>query len=233
MPQNALKLLRTALPSTKVFLMYGLTEAFRSTYLPPEELDRRPTSMGKAIPDTEILVVAEDGKLCGPGEVGELVHRGPTVSLGYWGRPEDTARVLRSNPLLPPELGDCERVCYSGDLVKMDEAGFLYFVGRRDTMIKSSGYRISPTEVEEAIFASGKVRHTAVIGLPDEVLGQAIKAFVVATDGEPVNTETLLAHCARRLPRYMVPKFVEVLNEMPRTSSGKVDYPALRRREGL
>jgi len=233
MPQNALKLLRTALPSTKVFLMYGLTEAFRSTYLPPEELDRRPTSMGKAIPDTEILVVAEDGKLCGPGEVGELVHRGPTVSLGYWGRPEDTARVLRSNPLLPPELGDCERVCYSGDLVKMDEDGFLYFVGRRDTMIKSSGYRISPTEVEEAIFASGKVRHTAVIGLPDEVLGQAIKAFVVATDGEPVNTETLLAHCARKLPRYMVPKFVEVLNEMPRTSSGKVDYPALRRREGL
>lgn len=233
MPQNVLKLLRAALPTTKIFLMYGLTEAFRSTYLPPEELDKRPTSMGKAIPDTEILVVTEDGKLCKPGEIGELVHRGPTVSLGYWGRPEDTNRVLRSNPLLSPELGDCEKVCYSGDLVKMDEDGFLYFVGRRDTMIKSSGYRISPTEVEEAIFSSGKVRHTAVIGIPDDVLGQTIKAFVVARDGEAVNTEEVLNHCASRLPRYMVPKSMEVLSEMPRTSSGKVDYPALRKREGL
>jgi len=213
--------------------MYGLTEAFRSTYLPPNELDRRPTSMGKAIPDTEILVVTEDGKLCKPGEVGELVHRGPTVSLGYWGRPEDTARVLRPNPLMPPELGDCEKVCYSGDLVKMDDEGFLYFVGRRDTMIKSSGYRISPTEVEEAVFSSGRVRHAAVIGIPDETLGQTIKAFVVARDGEMVDTSAILGHCASRLPRYMVPQAIEVLNEMPRTSSGKVDYPALRRREGL
>jgi len=233
MPQNVLKLLRAALPTTQVFLMYGLTEAFRSTYLPPAELDRRPTSMGKAIPDTEILVVAEDGKLCKPGEIGELVHRGPTVSLGYWGRPEDTARVLRPNPLLLTELGDCEKVCYSGDLVKMDEEGFLYFVGRRDTMIKSSGYRISPTEVEEAVFSSGRVRHVAVIGIPDEVLGQTIKAFVVARDGESVDTSGIQAHCANHLPRYMVPQAIEVLSEMPRTSSGKVDYPALRRREGL
>jgi acyl-CoA ligase (AMP-forming) (exosortase A-associated) len=233
MPQNVLKLLRAALPATQVFLMYGLTEAFRSTYLPPAELDKRPTSMGKAIPDTEILVVTEDGKLSKPGEIGELVHRGPTVSLGYWGRPEDTARVLRPNPLLPPELGDCEKVCYSGDLVKMDEEGFLYFVGRRDTMIKSSGYRISPTEVEEAVFSSGRVRHAAVIGIPDEVLGQTIKAFVVARDGESIDTSGIQAHCANRLPRYMVPKAIEVLSEMPRTSSGKVDYPALRRREGL
>lgn len=233
MPQNVLRLLRAALPTAEVFLMYGLTEAFRSTYLPPSELDRRPTSMGRAIPDTEILVVTEDGKLCKPGEVGELVHRGPTVSLGYWGRPEDTARVLRQNPLLSPELGDCEKVCYSGDLVKMDEEGFLYFVGRRDTMIKSSGYRISPTEVEEAVFSSGKVRHAAVIGLPDEALGQKIKAFVVARDGEPVDSAAVLEHCANRLPRYMVPQAIEVLSEMPRTSSGKVDYPALRRREGL
>jgi len=233
MPQNVLKLLRAALPTTKIFLMYGLTEAFRSTYLPPEELDKRPTSMGKAIPDTEIIVVSEDGRLCKPGEVGELVHRGPTVSLGYWARPEDTNRVLRANPLLAAEFGDCEKVCYSGDLVKMDEDGFLYFVGRRDTMIKSSGFRISPTEVEEAIFSSGKVRHTAVIGIPDDILGQTIKAFVVARDNELVNTDEVLNHCASRLPRYMVPKCMEVLTEMPRTSSGKVDYPALRKREGL
>ncbi len=233
MPQAVLAILRKTLVHTKIVLMYGLTEAFRSTYLPPEELDRRPTSMGKAIPDTEILVLNEHGQRCKPGEIGELVHRGPTVSLGYWGRPEDTARALRPNPLLPPELGDCEKVCYSGDLVKMDEDGFLYFVGRRDTMIKSSGFRISPTEVEEALFSSGKLRGAAVIGIPDEVLGQAIKAFVTPKDGEPVDTEALLAHCGQKLPRYMVPKLVEVLDELPKTSSGKVDYPALRRRENL
>jgi acyl-CoA ligase (AMP-forming) (exosortase A-associated) len=233
MPQAVLAALRKALPNTQIFLMYGLTEAFRSTYLPPAELDRRPTSMGKAIPDTEILVINEQGQLCKPGEVGELVHRGPTVSLGYWNRPEDTARALRPNPLLPPQLGDCEKVCYSGDLVKMDEEGFLFFVGRRDTMIKSSGFRISPTEVEEVLFQSGTVRQAAVIGVPDEVLGQSIKAFVVPRDGESVDSEALIAYCAEKMPRYMVPKSVQVLNELPKTTSGKVDYPALRRGEGL
>jgi acyl-CoA synthetase (AMP-forming)/AMP-acid ligase II len=233
MPQPVLRVLREVLTSTKIFLMYGLTEAFRSTYLPPEELDRRPTSMGRAIPDTEIIVVDEGGRLCKPGETGELVHRGPTVSLGYWNRPEDTARVLRDNPLLPAEMGACEKVCYSGDLVKMDEEGFLYFIGRRDTMIKSSGVRISPTEVEEILFQTGKLRGAAVIGIPDEMLGQVIKAFVVPRDGQPLDTGALLAVCAEKMPRYMVPKFVDILDELPKTSSGKVDYPALRRREGL
>jgi len=233
MPQAVLKVLRSVLTSTKIFLMYGLTEAFRSTYLPPEELDRRPTSMGKAIPDTEILVLNEQGQLCKPGEPGELVHRGPTVSLGYWNRPEDTARALRPNPLLATEMGDCERVCYSGDLVKMDEDGFLYFIGRRDTMIKSSGIRISPTEVEEVLFQTGRLRGAAVIGVPDEILGQTIKAFVVARDGEPLSAEALLLHCAEKMPRYMVPKAIEILPELPKTSSGKVDYPALRKREGI
>jgi acyl-CoA ligase (AMP-forming) (exosortase A-associated) len=233
MPQAVLKVLRQALPTTKIFLMYGLTEAFRSTYLPPEELDRRPTSMGKAIPDTEILVLKEDGKLCEPGEIGELVHRGPTVSLGYWNRAEDTARALRPNPVLPPEMGDSERVCYSGDLVKTDDEGFLYFVGRRDTMIKSSGFRISPTEIEEVLFQTGKLRGAAAIGIPDDVLGQVVKVFVVAKDGTPLDPQELLSICAEKMPRYMVPKFLEVLDELPKTSSGKVDYPALRRREGL
>src|SRR5580658_1499782 len=233
MPQAVLKLLRQFLPTTKIFLMYGLTEAFRSTYLPPEELDRRPTSMGKAIPDTEILVLKEDGKLCEPGEIGELVHRGPTVSLGYWNRPEDTARALRPNPVLSPAMGDCERVCYSGDLVKTDDEGFLYFVGRRDTMIKSSGFRISPTEIEEVLFQTGKLRGAAAIGIPDEVLGQVVKVFVVAKDSTQLDPQELLSVCAEKMPRYMVPKFLEVLDELPKTSSGKVDYPALRRREGL
>jgi len=234
MPQPVLATLRRQLPSTRVFLMYGLTEAFRSTYLPPEELDRRPTSMGKAIPDTEILVIDEQGRPCPPGEIGELVHRGPTVSMGYWGQPELTARVLRPHPFLPAELGDVEKVCYSGDYVKMDEDGFLYFVGRRDTMIKSSGFRISPTEVEEVLFKSGLVKGAAVIGIPDEVLGQTVKAFVVAPDGGgPVDVAKLVEFCAASMPRHMVPKTIEALEEMPKTPSGKVDYPALRRREGL
>lgn len=233
MPQSMLAKLRQALPTTKIFLMYGLTEAFRSTYLPPEELDRRPTSIGRAIPNTEILVVNEEGQPCQPGETGELVHRGPTVSMGYWGQPELTARVLRPHPFLPPELRDGEKVCYSGDLVQMDEEGFLYFVGRRDNMIKSSGFRISPTEVEEVLFQSNRLRGAAVIGIPDEVLGQAIKAFVVPQDHETVDPETLLTFCVEKMPRYMVPKVVEILDELPKTASGKVDYPALRRREGL
>jgi acyl-CoA ligase (AMP-forming) (exosortase A-associated) len=233
LPQKVLATLRQALPTTKVFLMYGLTEAFRSTYLPPEELDRRPTSIGKAIPNTEILVVNDQGQRCKQGEIGELVHRGPTVSMGYWGQPELTARVLRPHPLLPPELGDGERVCYSGDLVWMDEEGFLYFVGRRDNMIKSSGFRISPSEVEEVLFQSGKVREAAVIGIPDDMLGQAIKAFVVPAEGVAIDSASLLDFCAEKLPRYMVPKVAEILQVLPKTSSGKVDYPALRDREGL
>jgi acyl-CoA ligase (AMP-forming) (exosortase A-associated) len=233
MPQTVLATLRKLLPDTRVFLMYGLTEAFRSTYLPPEELDRRPTSMGRAIPDTEILVINESGGLCPPGEIGELVHRGPTVSMGYWGQPELTARVLRPHPFQLPEVGDVEKVCYSGDYVKIDEDGFLYFVGRRDTMIKSSGFRISPTEVEEVLFKSGLVKAAAVIGIPDEVLGQTVKAFVVGRDGEGLEVEKLRDFCAAGMPRHMVPKAIEVLDEMPKTTSGKVDYPALRRREGL
>lgn len=231
MPQTVLATLRATLPATDIVLMYGLTEAFRSTYLPPAELARRPTSIGKAIPDTEILVVNEEGGLCKPGEVGELVHRGPTVSLGYWGHPELTAKVLRPNPLLPPEIADV--VCYSGDYVKMDEEGYLYFVGRRDTMIKSSGFRISPTEVEEVLFRSGGLKGAAVIGLPDEVLGQSIKAVVVARDGVSVDPAGLREFCAANMPRHMVPKTIEVLDDLPKTPSGKVDYPALRGREGL
>jgi acyl-CoA ligase (AMP-forming) (exosortase A-associated) len=233
MPQPVLAALRALLPGTRVFLMYGLTEAFRSTYLPPDELDRRPTSMGKAIPNTEILVIGEDGKPVKPGEVGELVHRGPTVSMGYWGQPELTAKVLRPHPFLPPELGDAETVCYSGDYVRMDEDGFLYFVGRRDTMIKSSGFRVSPNEIEEVLFQSGLIKGAAVIGIPDEVLGQTIKAFVVGRDREVLAVEKLREFCAGNMPRHMVPKTIEVLDELPKTTSGKVDYPALRRREGI
>jgi acyl-CoA synthetase (AMP-forming)/AMP-acid ligase II len=233
MPLNTLAQLRERLPSTEIFLMYGLTEAFRSTYLPPEELDRRPTSIGKAIPNTEILVVNSQGKPCQPGEIGELVHRGPTVSLGYWGHPELTDKVLRPHPFLPAELAAQETVCYSGDLVKMDEEGFIYFVGRRDTMIKSSGFRISPTEVEEVLMETGWLQGAAVIGIPDEVLGQAIKAFVVPKEGHSLDIAALLTFCAGHLPAYMLPKSIEVVGKLPLTTSGKVDYPALHQIERL
>jgi acyl-CoA ligase (AMP-forming) (exosortase A-associated) len=231
LPLNILQRLRELLPASQVFLMYGLTEAFRSTYLPPEEIDRRPTSIGKAIPNTEILVVDADGEICGPGEIGELVHRGPTVSLGYWGHPELTERVLRPHPSPLPGLGDAERVCYSGDLVRTDEEGFLYFVGRRDNLIKSSGFRISPNEVEAALCKAGRLREAAVIGLPDPALGQFIKAFVVPQEGARLDAEGLLEETAALLPRHMIPKAVEILGSLPKTTSGKIDYPELRRRE--
>lgn len=232
LPGAVLSALREALPETKVFLMYGLTEAFRSTYLPPEELDRRPTSIGRAVPDTEIFVVDEDGRRCAPGEVGELVHRGPTVSLGYWGRPEATAEVLRPNPFPAPGRHDGERVCFSGDLVRRDEAGFLYFVGRRDSLIKSLGFRVSRTEVEAILCEHPGVREAAVVGVEDEPRGQRIEAFVIARGGASPTVPDLLAHCAGRSPHYMVPAGVEVVASFPLTSSGKVDYPALRRRAG-
>ena len=232
MPQKVLAMLRQVLPGTKIFLMYGLTEAFRSTYLPPEELDIRPTSMGKAIPNTEILVLNEQGVRCQVGEIGELVHRGPTVSMGYWGQPDLTAQILRPNPLLPPELGGRELVCYSGDLVKTDEEGFLYFIGRRDSMIKSSGYRISRTEVEEVLHHIEGVQEAAVIGIPDEFLGQAIKAFVVGKDGGHVDPSVLITICRERLPGYMVPRTIEIVATLPKTPHGKIDYPFLQNRLG-
>jgi acyl-CoA ligase (AMP-forming) (exosortase A-associated) len=231
MPQAVLAKLRDRLPTTKVFLMYGLTEAFRSTYLPPDEVDRRPTSIGKAIPDTEILVINDQNEICRPGEVGVLVHRGPTVSRGYWGKPELSAKVLRPYPFPVDGCPSDEKVCYSGDLVKTDEDGFLYFVGRRDNLIKSSGFRVSPTDVEDALFQTGKVKQAAVIGVPDDRLGQAIKAFVVPQAGESLDVDELLDLCWAQMPSHMVPKTAEVLTELPKTTSGKVDYPALRRRE--
>jgi acyl-CoA ligase (AMP-forming) (exosortase A-associated) len=232
MPQSILSQLRALLPTTQIFLMYGLTEAFRSTYLDPGQVDVRPTSMGKAIPNTEILVIDDEGKQCAPGQVGELVHRGPTVSLGYWQRPELTAQRLRPHPLLPPGLAEKELVCYSGDLVKTDAEGFLYFVSRRDAMIKSSGYRISPSEVEEVLMKTGQLQAAAAIGVKDELLGYAIKAFVIPCSDVSLDLEALTAFCTENMPRYMVPKYIEALESLPKGTSGKVDYPALRRREG-
>jgi acyl-CoA synthetase (AMP-forming)/AMP-acid ligase II len=209
------------------YLMYGLTEAFRSTYLPPAEADTRATSIGKAIPETEIFVVSDDGKLCGPGEEGILVHRGPTVSLGYWNRPEDTARVIRPHPFIPADEGG-DLVCYSGDRVRSDEDGYLYFVARADAMIKSSGYRISPSEVEEVIMSSGLVAECAVLGIPDTSIGERVHAVCVPLDGSSPDVAEILEHCSRELPRHMLPRDVEFLDGLPRSPNGKVDYKRLK-----
>lgn len=230
-PSDTVRRLRETLTGTQIFLMYGLTEAFRSTYLPPDELDRRPTSIGKAIPECEILVIDSDGTPVPPGTPGILVHRGPTVSLGYWNRPEDTARVIRPNPVRPTDEGG-DKVCFSGDLVVQDDDGFFYFVGRDDAMIKSTGYRVSPTEVEEVLMSSGMFAHVAVIGLPDPMSGQRVHAVAVAARGE-IDTNEVLASCAMSLAPYMVPREIELVDRLPTNPNGKVDYKALvRERSG-
>jgi acyl-CoA ligase (AMP-forming) (exosortase A-associated) len=212
---------RRVLPETRLYLMYGLSEAFRSTYLPPDQLERRPSSIGRAIPETDIYVLDENGRECPPGAVGELVHRGPTVALGYWRDPDATARVFRDHACGPDR--SVERVVFSGDLVRRDEHGYLYFCGRRDQLIKCQGYRVSPDEVEEAIFASGLVAEVAVQSVPDPVSGQAIVAHVVPRTDGTFSEQELLGYCRREMPSYMVPRAVHTHASLPRTSSGKLD----------
>lgn len=228
MPKPTLDALRSRLPKTKPFLMYGLTEAFRSTYLPPSEVDRRPDSMGKAIPNAEIMVVREDGTACAPGEPGELVHRGIHVALGYWNDPEKTAERYKPAPgqfsgLVIPELA-----VWSGDTVKMDEEGFLYFIGRRDEMIKTSGYRVSPSEVEEVVYATGLVAEVAATGIEHPVLGQAVVLVIYAPEGAPDVSDKLLLECKQKLPGFMVPTRIERrLEALPRNPNGKIDRKRL------
>ena len=226
-PQANLDSLRRLLPRTRIFLMYGLTEAFRSTYLPPDEIDRGSECIGRAIPNTEILVV-KDGRECAPGEVGELVHRGPTVALGYWGNQEATDRVYKPNPVAPRELLDVERVVYSGDLVRRDEDGYLYFVGRNDAMIKSGGFRISPEEVETLLIATGLVHEACAFGVddPDEVVGQVVVVMVSLRDGAPDEAaarEAIRNHFVANAPSYMLPRDIVIAEQLPKGSSGKID----------
>jgi acyl-CoA synthetase (AMP-forming)/AMP-acid ligase II len=227
MPRETLATLRRQLPRTKPFLMYGLTEAFRSTYLPPSEVDRRPDSIGKAIPNAEILVLRPDGTPCDPGEPGELVHRGALVSQGYWNDPVKTAERFKPLPMAKgmviPEIA-----VFSGDTVKTDSEGFIYFVGRFDEMIKTSGYRVSPTEVEEALYSTRLVGEVAAYGIPHPTLGQAIAVVVSAPAGGGVDVDRLLALCRKALPAYMVPARVDVhAGPLPRNPNGKIDRKSL------
>ncbi|HET6709436.1 acyl-CoA ligase (AMP-forming), exosortase A system-associated [Amycolatopsis sp.] len=223
MPRATLTRLRELFPQARPFLMYGLTEAFRSTYLDPAEADRRPGSIGKAIPNAEVLVLRPDGSPCRPGEHGELVHRGALVALGYWNDPGRTAERFRPVPgpdgLVRPEIA-----VWSGDTVYRDEDGFLYFVGRTDEMIKTSGYRVSPAEVEEAAYATGLVGEAAAFGVPDPALGHRI-VLAVAPEGD---AEAVSRALAKELPAYMLPRRIEVLPKLPRSVNGKFDRVALR-----
>ncbi|MDN5870001.1 MAG: acyl-CoA ligase (AMP-forming), exosortase A system-associated [Nitrococcus sp.] len=229
MPRSTLDALRQSLPRSRVYLMYGLTEAFRSTFLPPEELDRRPDSIGKAIPNAEILVLREDGTPCAPNEPGELVHRGALVSRGYWNAPEKTAARYREIPGYNGALSTPELAVWSGDTVRTDDEGFLYFIGRRDEMIKTSGYRVSPSEIEEVLDASGLVSEAAAFGVSHPVLGQAIIIVVTPRrDDHPPSVQTLLDECRRTLPAFMVPAHAEVRSStLPRNSNGKIDRKEL------
>lgn len=220
--EKLIRFVRGLFPGARVYSMYGLTECKRCTYLPPEDIDRKPGSVGIAIPNTELWIAGEDGRRLGPGEVGELVIRGATVMKGYWEKPEETARKLRPGPL-PGEM-----VLYTGDQCRLDEEGYLYFVARTDEILKSRGEKVAPKEVEAAITEMDGVREAAVVGVPDEVLGQAVKAFVVPRQGATVTEADVVRHCRRRLEGYKVPKIVAVVPDLPRTASGKVARGALR-----
>lgn len=233
MPRETLDALRARVPQARPFLMYGLTEAFRSTYLPPDEVDRRPDSIGKAIPNAEILVLREDGTECAPGEAGELVHRGALVGQGYWNDAEKTAERYK---LLPSGLGGRigglqlpEYAVFSGDTVRRDAEGFLYFVGRRDEMMKTSGYRVSPTEVEEVLYATRRIGECAAFGVEHATLGQVIQVIATPPAGAvEVDVPALLAECKLHMPVYMVPHGVEIVaGPLPRNPNGKIDRKAL------
>jgi acyl-CoA synthetase (AMP-forming)/AMP-acid ligase II len=228
MPETVTRQVRQSHPAVDIYLMYGLTEAFRSTYLPPYQVDTRPTSMGKAIPNVEILVVNDNGEPCRPGEVGELVHRGATISLGYWRDPDATARVFRPHPLAATPGGREEVVVYSGDYVKMDEEGYLYYIGRKDAQLKSHGMRVSPEEVEEYLYSSKLVAHAVVFGATGEDGETRIVAAIVPLDHASFEQEILRRFCKELLPDYLIPQAFWVRSGFPQTSSGKPDRVKIR-----
>jgi amino acid adenylation domain-containing protein len=225
LPPPTARALREAQPQAQLYLMYGMTEVIRSTYLAPDEFEKHPGSMGRPMPGTEIMVLRDDLSPCEVGEVGELVHRGPTVALGYWNDPEGTERTFRPNPLLPRAAPQHERVVFSGDLVRRDEDGFLYFVSRKDRLIKTLGYRVSPDEVTDVLHASGEIEDAIVLAEPDDQRGQRIVAHVVLK--ETGSLERLRRFCQVELPRYMQPARYEIRESLPRSASGKHDVLAL------
>jgi long-chain acyl-CoA synthetase len=211
-----------------IFLNYGLTESYRTTFLPPREMRRRPTSIGKGMPGVDVQVIGTDGKRAAPGEEGEIIHRGDCVFLGYWGDPEATQMALRPDPLAPPGSPEVRRTLFTGDLGHMDENGFLYFHGRKDQQLKSMGVRVSPGEIEDVLYQSGLVREVAVFGLPHDLIGDEICAVFVPAVGAIEPVKQLRRHAAQRMSPYMLPRRYVTTDRLPRTHSGKIDYTALK-----
>ena len=208
--------LREVFPNALIFRMYGLTECKRVSYLEPELLELKPTSVGRAIPGTETMVLDAEGSPVEPGETGVLHVRGPHVMAGYWRQPEQTAQMLVDGPV------PGERMLCTHDHFTIDDEGYLYFVGRSDDIIKSRGEKVSPAEVEDALYAIEGVREAAVIGAPDELLGEAIHAYVVLEEGAKLTERDIIARCRERLEGFMVPSKVVFLEELPKTATGKI-----------
>lgn len=217
LPPTHVERLQRLFPAARLYSMYGLTECKRCTYLPPDELAHRPGSVGIAIPETQAYVVDETGKRVGPGIVGELVIRGAHVMKGYWEDPEATNRSLRPGPY------PWEKVLHTGDLFRTDEEGYLYFVARKDDIIKTRGEKVSPKEVENVLYALPGIREAAVVGVPDPILGAAIKAVVCAVPEAGLSARDVIRHCARNLEDFMVPKIVEFRDALPKTDTGKIN----------
>jgi amino acid adenylation domain-containing protein len=221
LPAKHILMLRDIFPTARIYSMYGLTECKRCTYLPPKDIDRKPSSVGIAIPNTEMWIVDEDGNKVGPDTVGQLVIRGATVMKGYWEKPESTAKKLKPGPI------PGEQVLYTGDYCKIDEEGYLYFVGRMDDIIKSRGEKVAPKEVENMLMNIPGVKEAAVIGVPDDILGQAVKAFVVFEQGVTMNEKQLQKECQCRLENFMVPKYIVEVPSLPKTDTGKIKKTGL------
>ena len=226
-PVEHIKKLRALLPHVNIYSMFGLTECKRIAYLPPKEIDSRPDSVGKAMPNCEVFIVDENEKPVINGEKGELVVRGANVMQGYWNAPEQTAQTFRE------ALGYREKLLFTGDYFQMDAEGFLYFLGRKDDMIKSRGERISAKEIENIINQVEGVNECAVIGVEDEILGQAVKAFVVPNPQITLKKKEILTHCANNLEPYSIPKYIEIIPEMPKTTHGKTDKKTLKQNNKL
>jgi amino acid adenylation domain-containing protein len=221
-PIEYIQKLRKLLPEVTIFSMYGLTECKRVSYLPPEEIDRRTGSVGKAMPNCETMILDEDGNELGPNQVGELVVRGSNVMKGYWEAPELTAIRLKPSPKIPHEMW-----LYTGDLFRTDEDGFLYWVGRKDDIIKSRGEKVSPREVEDVLHQHPQIAEAAVVGVADAVLGQAVKAVVRLQPGAELTVRDVQAHCRAFLEDFMVPQQVEFRDTLPKTPNGKIDKQVL------
>ncbi|HKE84667.1 MAG TPA: AMP-binding protein [Vicinamibacterales bacterium] len=221
LPTQHILELRKALPHVALYSMYGLTECKRVTYLPPSQLDRRPDSVGRGMPNEEVYIVDDHDRRLASG-IGELVIRGSNVMKGYWERPEETERVLRPGPL------PGERVLYSGDIFRMDDEGYLYFVGRKDDIIKTRGEKVSPKEVEDVIYKLPAIAEAAVVGVTDPILGQVVKAVVTLKPGVSITSLDVRRHCVSHLEDFMVPKIVEIRDVMPKTGTGKIDKSGLK-----